>query len=149
MPYWSSINYFDTAEVYMMGACETDMGHAFKRLGCRRSDLVISTKLFWGGSGPNDRGLSRKHIVEGLNASLSRLQMDYVDVIFAHRPDLNTPMEEIVRAFNHVIDHGKAFYWGTSEWSAQQITEAHATALRLGLIGPTCEQVSDWCIFLG
>jgi len=84
--------------------------------------------------------LSRKHIIEGLDASLKRLQLQYVDVIFAHRPDTETPIEETVRAFNHVIDQGKAFYWGTSEWTAQQIQQAQAVADKLGLIGPTCEQ---------
>ncbi|GJJ69389.1 hypothetical protein EMPS_01735 [Entomortierella parvispora] len=134
------INFFDTAEVYSGGQCEIDMGVAIRKFGWKRSDLVISTKIFWGGKGPNDRGLSRKHIVEGTDASLKRLQLDYVDLLYAHRPDPDTPMEEIVRAFNHVINQGKAFYWGTSEWSAQQITEAHAVASRLNLIGPLMEQ---------
>ncbi|KAG0200899.1 hypothetical protein BGX28_006174 [Mortierella sp. GBA30] len=134
------INFFDTAEVYSGGQCEIDMGVAIRKFGWKRSDLVISTKLFWGGKGPNDRGLSRKHIIEGTDASLKRLQLDYVDLLYAHRPDPDTPMEEIVRAFNHVINQGKAFYWGTSEWSAQQITEAHAVAQRLNLIAPLMEQ---------
>jgi voltage-dependent potassium channel beta subunit len=134
------INFFDTAEVYANGKSEIFMGEVIRRSGWKRSDLVISTKLFWGGPGPNDRGLSRKHIIEGLNASLKRLQMDYVDIVYAHRPDPDTPMEEIVRAFNHVIDQGKAFYWGTSEWSAEQISEAHGIAQRLGLVGPVVEQ---------
>lgn len=112
------------------------MGVAIRKFGWKRSDLVISTKLFWGGKGPNDRGLSRKHIVEGTDASLKRLQLDYVDLLYAHRPDPDTPMEEIVRAFNFVIEQGKAFYWGTSEWSGQQICEAHAVAQRLNLIAP-------------
>ncbi|KAF9182007.1 hypothetical protein BGZ51_005011 [Haplosporangium sp. Z 767] len=116
------------------------MGLAIQKYGWKRSDLVISTKLFWGGKGPNDRGLSRKHIIEGIDASLKRLQLDYVDLLFAHRPDPDTPMEEIVRAFNLVIEKEKAFYWGTSEWSAQQIQEAHAVAERLGLIAPLMEQ---------
>ncbi|KAL7747502.1 hypothetical protein RI367_007094 [Sorochytrium milnesiophthora] len=134
------INFFDTAEVYAQGQSEIDMGHAIKKLDVKRSDLVISTKMFWGGDGPNNKGLSRKHIVEGTMASLKRLQLDYVDVIFAHRPDASVPIEETVRAFNWLIDQGKAFYWGTSEWSAQEITEAHLVAQRLGLVGPTCEQ---------
>ncbi|KAF8985928.1 hypothetical protein BGZ46_000538 [Entomortierella lignicola] len=134
------INFFDTAEVYSNGQCETDMGVAIRKFGWKRSDLVISTKIFWGGKGPNDRGLSRKHIIEGTDACLRRLQLDYVDLLYAHRPDLDTPMEEIVRAFNHVINQGKAFYWGTSEWTAQQITEAHAVAQRLNLIAPLMEQ---------
>ncbi|KAF9926900.1 hypothetical protein FBU30_003621 [Linnemannia zychae] len=134
------INFFDTAEVYAGGQCEIDMGVAIRKFGWARSDLVISTKLFWGGKGRNERGLSRKHIIEGTDASLKRLQLDYVDLLYAHRPDPDTPMEEIVRAFNHVINQGKAFYWGTSEWSAQQITEAHAVAARLNLIPPLMEQ---------
>lgn len=112
------------------------MGVAIRKFGWKRSDLVISTKLFWGGKGPNDRGLSRKHIIEGTDACLKRLQLDYVDLLYAHRPDPDTPMEEIVRAFNYVIEKGKTFYWGTSEWSAQQITEAHAVADRLQMIAP-------------
>lgn len=116
------------------------LGNIIKRAGWKRSDLVIATKLFWGGAGPNDRGLSRKHLVEGIKASLKRLQMDYVDLIFAHRPDPKTPMEEIVRGFNWMIDQGLAFYWGTSEWSAEQISDAWAIADRLGLVGPAMEQ---------
>lgn len=134
------VNFFDNAEVYANGRAEEIMGQAIRELGWKRSDLVISTKIFWGGQGPNDKGLSRKHIVEGTKASLKRLDMDYVDVIYCHRADPTTPMEETVRAMNHVIDHGWAFYWGTSEWSAQQITEAWAVAGRLDLVGPVVEQ---------
>ncbi len=136
----AGVNFFDNAEVYADGVAETIMGSVIKKAGWKRSDLVISTKLFWGGEGVNDKGLSRKHIVEGMNASLKRLQMDYVDLIFAHRPDLHTPVEETVRAFNHLIDQGKAFYWGTSEWSAAQIMEAHGIARELNLIPPLMEQ---------
>ncbi|CAB4413764.1 unnamed protein product [Rhizophagus irregularis] len=137
----NGINYFDTAEVYAGGKSEIDMGNAIKKLQWKRSDFVISTKIFWGGKGPNDRGLSRKHIIEGLDASLKRLGLEYVDLVFAHRPDPDTPMHEIVRAFNYVIDKGKALYWGTSEWSAQQIMEAHGIAHKLNLIPPLAEQV--------
>jgi len=133
-------NFFDTAEVYANGRSETVFGEIIKKLGWKRSDIVVSTKLFWAGKGVNDRGLSRKHIIEGLRASLQRLQLDYVDLLYAHRPDVDTPMEETVRAFNWCIDQGLAFYWGTSEWSAAQIIEAHAVAGRLGLIGPLMEQ---------
>jgi aryl-alcohol dehydrogenase-like predicted oxidoreductase len=107
-----------------------------------REDLVLSTKVFWGkqgltgGCGPNDQGLSRKHIVEGTKASLKRLGLDYVDLIFCHRPDPRTPIEETVRAMNYVIQQGWAFYWGTSEWSAKDIIEACEVADRLGLIRP-------------
>lgn len=136
----AGVNFFDNAEAYAGGEAETIMGKVIKRAGWKRSDLVLSTKIFWGGSGPNDRGLSRKHIVEGVDAALQRLQTDYVDLVFAHRPDIHTPVEETVRAFNHVIDQGKAFYWGTSEWSAAQIMEAYAIARREHLIPPQMEQ---------
>lgn len=136
----AGVNFFDNAEVYANGRAEEIMGQAIRDLGWRRSDVVVSTKLFWGGQGPNDRGLSRKHVVEGLRASLRRLDMDYVDVVYCHRPDATTPVEETVRAMNWVIDQGWAFYWGTSEWSAQQITEAWAVASRLDLVGPVVEQ---------
>jgi len=133
-------NFFDNAEVYAAGKAEETMGKCIKRLDRDRSELVISTKLFWGGSNVNQRGLSRKHIIEGLNASLKRLQLDYVDLLFCHRPDVHTPMEETVRAMNHVIDNGKVLYWGTSEWTADQLFEAHELSKRLGLIGPVTEQ---------
>ncbi|KAL1761194.1 NADP-dependent oxidoreductase domain-containing protein, partial [Schizophyllum commune] len=139
--YENGINMFDTAEVYANGKSEIEMGRAFKELGLRRTDLIVTTKVFFGvREGPNQRGLSRKHIIEGTRESLARLQLEYVDVIFAHRPDVNTPMEEIVRAFNYVIEKGWAFYWGTSEWSAQQLEEAFHVASRLNLIGPVAEQ---------
>jgi voltage-dependent potassium channel beta subunit len=136
----AGVNFFDNAEVYADGKAEEIMGAAIKQAGWKRSDLVISTKLFWGGSGPNDKGLSRKHIIEGTKASLKRLDMDYVDLLYCHRPDTTTPIEETVRAMNWVIDHGYAFYWGTSEWSAQQITEAWEVANRLDMVGPSMEQ---------
>jgi voltage-dependent potassium channel beta subunit len=138
--YEHGVNFFDNAEVYASGEAETVMGNVIRRAGWKRSDLVISTKIFWGGKGPNDRGLSRKHIIEGVNASLQRLQLDYVDLLFCHRPDPDTPIEETVRAMNHVIDQGKAFYWGTSEWSADQIMEAAMIAKREHLAGPQMEQ---------
>jgi voltage-dependent potassium channel beta subunit len=138
--YDAGVNFFDNAEAYAGGNAETVMGKVIKRAGWKRSDLVISTKIFWGGQGPNDRGLSRKHIVEGADASLRRLQMDHLDLIFCHRPDPDTPIEETVRAMTHLIDQGKAFYWGTSEWSAQQITEAYGVARQYQLIPPQMEQ---------
>lgn len=138
--YEAGVNFFDNAEVYAQGQAETMMGKVIKKAGWKRSDLVISTKIFWGGRGPNDRGLSRKHIVEGMNASLQRLQLDYVDLLFCHRPDIHTPIEETVRAMNFIIDQGLAFYWGTSEWSAEQIMEAYGVARREHLIPPTMEQ---------
>jgi len=137
----NGINMFDTAEAYARGQSEVEMGRVIKELGLRRTDLVITTKLFWGvKSGPNAAGLSRKHIIEGTKASLERLQLDYVDVIFAHRADNTVPMEEVVRAFNFVIEQGWAFYWATSEWSAREIEEAHHVASKLGLMGPIAEQ---------
>ncbi|MBE9524374.1 MAG: aldo/keto reductase [Chloroflexi bacterium] len=138
--YEAGVNFFDTAEVYADGQAETMMGNVIKKAGWKRSDLVISTKIFWGGEGLNDRGLSRKHIVEGVEASLSRLQMDYVDLLFAHRPDYHTPIEETVRAMNYIINQGKAFYWGTSEWSAQEIMKAYGIARQEHLIPPLMEQ---------
>ncbi|KAJ7261063.1 NADP-dependent oxidoreductase domain-containing protein [Mycena rebaudengoi] len=138
----NGINFFDTAEVYAEGKSEIEMGRVFQELGYKRSDLVISTKLFWGpGTTPNDTGLSRKHVIEGTQACLERLQMAYADVIFAHRYDCTVSMEEVVRAFNYVIEKGWAFYWGTSEWTAWQIEEAHHIATKLNLIAPIAEQM--------
>ncbi|KAL3433704.1 NADP-dependent oxidoreductase domain-containing protein [Aspergillus tetrazonus] len=138
------INFFDTAEGYAGGKSETVMGNVIKKAGWKRNDLVISTKIYFGrahGDNPvNNIGLSRKHVIEGTKASLARLQLDYVDIIYAHRPDRLTPMEEVVRAFNFVIEKGWAFYWGTSEWSADEISEAVGIANRLGLIAPIVEQ---------
>lgn len=121
------------------------MGQAIKQLGWKRNDIVLSTKLNWGGANGeilvNNHGLSRKHIIEGLRASLDRLDLAYVDIVYAHRPDRLTPMEETVRAFHHVVEiKGWALYWGTSEWSADEIAEACGIAKQLGLIGPTVEQ---------
>jgi voltage-dependent potassium channel beta subunit len=138
--YRAGVNFFDNAEAYASGTAETVMGNVLKRAGWKRSDLVISTKIFWGGKGPNDRGLSRKHVIEGTETALERLQMKYVDLLFCHRPDPRTPIEETVRAMNLLIDRGKAFYWGTSEWSAQQIMEAVAIARRERLMPPQMEQ---------
>jgi len=147
----SGINFFDTAESYISGEAETIMGNVIQwgveNEVWRRSDLVISTKVYWGKrdgkiASVNDVGLSRKHVIEGITASLERLQLTYVDVAFAHRHDPRTPMEETVRAFNHLVDRGMIFYWGTSEWSAAQIQEAWAVADRLGMVGPTVEQPS-------
>jgi voltage-dependent potassium channel beta subunit len=138
--YEAGVNFFDNAEAYANGNAEVVMGNVIKRTGWKRTDLVVSTKLFWGGDGPNNSGLSFKHISEGINASLKRLQMDYVDLVFCHRPDTETPIEETVWAMNQVIRQGKAFYWGTSEWSATEIMEAYGVARREHLIPPTMEQ---------
>jgi len=138
------VNFFDCAEGYSGGESERVMGQAIKKFKWKRNDLVISTKIYWGGAygdNPvNNGGLSRKHVIEGVNASLERLGLEYVDLIYAHRPDRNTPIEETVRAFNHIIDTGKAFYWGTSEWNADEIATAWRYADKLGLIGPVMEQ---------
>jgi len=138
--YELGVNFFDTAEVYGSGKAEIAMGKAFKELNLPREQLVVSTKLFWGGKGPNDVGLSRKHIIEGAKNSLKRLQLDYVDVIFCHRPDLETPVEETCRAFDYLINQGLTFYWGTSEWPADRIREALQVCDRLGLHKPVVEQ---------
>lgn len=143
--YDNGITFFDTAESYASGNSEILMGQAIKKHAWPRSDLVISTKLNWGAHNGsvlvNNHGLSRKHIVEGLRASLNRLDLEYVDIVYAHRPDRLTPMEETVRAFHHVIEtKGWALYWGTSEWSADEIAEACGIAKQLGLIAPVVEQ---------
>jgi voltage-dependent potassium channel beta subunit len=134
------VNFFDNAEAYAGGQAETVMGNVIQRTGWKRSELVISTKLFWGGGKPNQTGLSRKHIVEGIFASLDRLQLDYVDLLFCHRPDKYTPIEETVRAMNWVLDQGLALYWGTSEWTPVQIMEAYGIARREHLIPPLMDQ---------
>ena len=136
----SGMNFFDNAEAYADGEAERIMGRVLKRAGWKRSDLVISTKIFWGGQGPNDRGLSRKHLLEGADAALLRLGLEYVDLIFCHRPDLHTPVEETVRAMSHLVNQGKALYWGTSEWSAERIRHAYEISRREHLVPPTMEQ---------
>ena len=138
--YDAGCNFFDNAEVYADGQAETIMGEVLRKAQWKREDLVVSTKIFWGGKGPNDRGLSRKHIFEGTNAALKRLGLDYVDLIFCHRPDLDTPVEETVWAMNQVIQQGKALYWGTSEWSAERIRRAYDIARREHLVPPLMEQ---------
>ena len=142
------VNLFDNAEVYgsPRGEAERIMGEAIARLRVddptlwRRSDILITTKIFWGGDGVNEKGLSRKHIMEGLDASLDRLQCDYVDLVFCHRPDPHTPTETVVRAMSDAVRGGLASAWGTSEWSAQQITEAVWIARTMGLEPPQFEQ---------
>jgi len=136
----AGVNFFDNAEAYAAGRAEEIMGAVLKKVGWGRSEYVVSTKIFWGGDGVNQKGLSRKHVVEATDAALNRLGLDYVDLVFCHRADLHTPVEETVRAMNHVIDQGKALYWGTSEWPAQRIMEAHLVARREHLIPPLMEQ---------
>lgn len=138
--YDAGVNFFDNAEGYAHGNAETVMGNVLKRMGWPRESYIVSTKLFWGGKGPNDEGLNYKHIVEGINRSLRRLQLEYVDFLFCHRPDPNTPIEETVRALDLVVRQGKAFYWGTSEWSAGDIMRADGLARQYGLRPPSMEQ---------
>jgi len=138
--YDAGVNFFDNAEAYAGGQSEIMMGNIIRKAGWDRSDLVLSTKIFWGGDGPNNTGLSYKHIIEGTNAALKRMQTDYVDLVFCHRPDLHTPIEETVRAMDQVIRSGKAFYWGTSEWSAVQIQKAYQVAREYNLRPPLMDQ---------
>ena len=143
----AGINFFDTAEEYSDGKSESMLGEAISKLRkenkilWRRSDIIISTKLFWGPNyGLNEVGLSRKHIISGMNDSLKRLKMNYVDIVFAHRPDPLTSTEEIVFGFNWLINNNKVLYYGTSEWTSQQITEAYWIAKINNLIPPIIEQ---------
>jgi len=138
--YDAGVNFFDNAEVYASGASETIMGRVLGKMGWGRDTYCVSSKVYWGGELPTQRGLSRKHIHDGCHAALKRLQVDYLDLFFCHRPDLETPIEETVRAMDTLVRQGKVLYWGTSEWSADQIMEAHAVARRDGLTPPTMEQ---------
>ncbi len=138
--YDAGVNFFDNAEAYAHGEAEKIMGQALRELGWPREQYLVSTKIFWGGKGPNDTGLSYKHITEGVNNALKRFDLEYVDFVFAHRPDPETPIEETVWAFNQVIQQGKAFYWGTSMWSAAEIMHAVDFAHRNHLRAPSMEQ---------
>lgn len=142
--YDNGINFFDNAEAYEGGKSEEMMGRVLKKKNWDRTTYVVSSKVFFGLYGkqnkPNQAGLNRKHITEACHAALKRLQEDYIDLFFCHRPDRETPMEEIVWTMNILIQQGKIFYWGTSEWSAAEIMEAHMVAKELGLIGPAMEQ---------
>ena len=136
--YEGGVNFFDNAEAYAGGEAELVVGRVLREL--RRESLVISSKVFWGGSGPNDRGLSRKRVVEACHAALRRLQVDYLDLYLCHRPDPDTPLDETVRAMDDLVRQGKVLYWGTSEWSAVQVEAAYATAEALGATPPSVEQ---------
>ena len=138
--YDAGVNFFDNAEGYEAGASETVMGDALTEMGWARDTYVVSSKVFWGGEKPNQKGLSRKHVIEGCHKALKRLQVDYLDLYFCHRPDVDTPIVETVRAMHDLISQGKVLYWGTSEWNAQQITEAHQAARDWHLTPPTMEQ---------
>ncbi len=141
--YDAGVNFFDNAEIYAHGKSEEIMGAALTRLGWRRDSYIVSSKVMWGSikdAKPTQQGLSRKHVVEACHQALERLQVEYLDLYFCHRPDPEVPMEELVRTMNTLIEQGKIFYWGTSEWSAQQLMEAHSVARQYNLIPPTMEQ---------
>jgi voltage-dependent potassium channel beta subunit len=138
------VNLFDTAESYAMGLSESLLGQLFKDF--RREELVVSTKLYKGGPAPNQTGLSRKHLLEGIKNSLRRLQMDYVDMVFCHRPDKDTPIEESILAMDYIVRSGLAFYWGMSEWGQEDIRYAYRAAEKLNCIPPTMEQ-SQYSMF--
>ena len=136
----AGVNFFDNAEAYAAGQAEIVMGEILKERGWPRDEFIVSSKVFWGGEKPNQQGLSRKHVVEACHAALRRLQVDYLDLYFCHRPDPDTPVEETVRAMTDLIQQGKVLYWGTSEWGAERITEAYEAARKYGLVPPTMEQ---------
>ena len=142
--YDNGINFFDNAEIYALGESEKMMGRVIKKKKWDRTSYLVSSKVFWGwrgtGNKPNQTGLSRKHVIEACDEALQRLQVEYLDMYFCHRPDKNTPILETVWAMNHLIQQGKVLYWGTSEWSAVEIMEAHRVAAEYRLIGPTMEQ---------
>mgnify|MGYP000574655448 CR=1 FL=1 len=143
--YDHGVNFFDNAEIYANGESEIVMGEILKEMGWSRDSYVVSSKVFFGVQGlmdsrPTQKGLNRKHITEACHQALKRLQVDYLDLFFCHRPDKSTPIEETVWAMHNLITQGKILYWGTSEWSAQEIMEAHMVARQYNLIGPTMEQ---------
>jgi voltage-dependent potassium channel beta subunit len=142
--YDAGINFFDNAEVYALGESEKLMGRVLKKKNWDRTSYTVSSKAFFGWKGklskPNQTGLSRKHLMEACHEALERLQVDYLDIFFCHRPDKNVPMEEVVWTMNVLIQQGKILYWGTSEWHAAEIMEAHRVASQLNLIGPVVEQ---------
>ena len=138
--YDAGINFFDNAEGYEAGESERLMGKAISDLGWSRDSFVVSSKVFWGGSKPNQKGLSRKHVFDACHAALQRLRVDYLDLYFCHRPDVDTPISETVAAMTDLVRQGKVMYWGTSEWNAQQITEAWAFAKAENMVAPVVEQ---------
>jgi voltage-dependent potassium channel beta subunit len=140
--YDAGVNFFDNAEVYAKGASEEIMGAALRKLGLRRGSYLVSTKLFWGlHDGPNEKNtLNRKYLIEGIDGSLARLGLDHVDLVYCHRPDPETSVEETVWTMSDIVASGKALYWGTSEWSAEEIREAQEVAERRNLRKPVVEQ---------
>ena len=142
LAYDNGVNFFDNAEIYARGESERVMGRILKKMKWSRDSWIVSSKAYFGDGGklPTQVGLHRKHVVEACNAALQRLQVDYLDLYFCHRPDKNTPIEETVWTMHQLIMQGKVLYWGTSEWSAQEIMEAHMVAKHHHLIGPVMEQ---------
>ncbi len=138
--YDAGVNFFDNAEGYEAGESEKIMGDAISALGLPRDTFAVSSKVFWGGEKPTQLGLSAKHVRDACDQALQRLKVDYLDLFFCHRPDIDTPIEETVRAMHQLVMQGKVLYWGTSEWNAQQITEAHRVARQEHLTPPTMEQ---------
>lgn len=146
LAYDHGVNFFDNAEAYAGGKSEEVMGDILKKMDWRRDSYIVSSKVFFGADGgkgglmPTQKGLNRKHVTEACHQALQRLKVDYLDLYFCHRPDKQTPIEETVWSMHNLIQQGKVLYWGTSEWSAQEIMEAHRIAERYHLIGPTMEQ---------
>lgn len=140
--YDAGVNFFDNAEVYSSGKSEEVMGAALRKLGLRRASYLVSTKFYWGlHEGPNEKNtLNRKYLMQAIDGSLARFGLDYVDLVFCHRPDKDTPLEETVRAMHDIVASGKALYWGTSEWSAEDVREAYRIADRRNLHMPVMEQ---------
>jgi voltage-dependent potassium channel beta subunit len=140
LAYDNGVNFFDNAELYADGQSEVVMGNVLKKMGWGRDTFIVSSKVYWGGKLPTQLGLSRKHVTEACHAALKRLQVDYLDLYFCHRADRDTPVEETVSAMTDLIRQGKVLYWGTSEWDAGSIMEAHGIARQYNLIPPTMEQ---------
>lgn len=141
--YDNGVNFFDNAEVYARGEAERIMGEVFKRTGWRRDSYIVSSKVLGGAvdnPGPTQRGLSRKHLFDACHQAMDRLNVDYLDLYFCHRPDPEVPIEEVVRGMTDLIRQGKVMYWGTSEWSAQELMQAYSVAREYGLVPPTMEQ---------
>lgn len=142
--YDQGINFFDNAEAYALGESEKMMGRILKKKNWDRTSYTVSSKAYFGWRGkenkPNQTGLSRKHLIEACHEALTRLQLDYLDLYFCHRPDTNVPIEEVVWTMHNLIQQGKILYWGTSQWGGAEIMEAHRVAQQYGLIGPTVEQ---------
>ena len=138
--YDQGVNFFDNAEAYASGESEILMGNILKKLNWNRDTYIVSSKVFWGGDLPTQRGLSKKHIHDACNAALKRLKVDYLDLFFCHRPDPETPIIETVYAMNDLLHQGKIMYWGTSEWSANEIKEAFSCSEKYNLRPPSMEQ---------